>query len=226
LTTKRRRWGTTPTCRLHQEAQRPDGPTPLADRRLARQRERVELLLSTGPGFCPFCPLDRGFWRATCTAVYFDAKPYLPITRGDRFHQLIRTDCVPGGLQWTKFQSTPVRCLEPGQHPAAGPFKRALVEGGIPFTPFGVEDMQASTTASGRPGYGSPSRRWRWGGSRRQFSATRAASRSSGGPAKRSGSTGVRRLRRSDKSNLHQPGGPFEDRQVCERDRRGIVVGS
>ncbi len=32
--------------------------------------------------------------------------------------------------------------LEPDQHPAAKPFKRALVEDGIPFTSFGVEDVQ------------------------------------------------------------------------------------
>lgn len=33
--------------------------------------------------------------------------------------------------------------LEPDQHPAAGPFKRALVEDGIPFTSFGVDDVHA-----------------------------------------------------------------------------------
>ena len=33
--------------------------------------------------------------------------------------------------------------LEPDQHPAAGPFKRALVEDGIPFTSFGIDDVQA-----------------------------------------------------------------------------------
>lgn len=33
--------------------------------------------------------------------------------------------------------------LEPDQHPAAGPFKRALVEDGIPFTSFAVDDVQA-----------------------------------------------------------------------------------
>jgi catechol 2,3-dioxygenase-like lactoylglutathione lyase family enzyme len=33
--------------------------------------------------------------------------------------------------------------LEPDQHPAAGPFKRALVEDGIPYTSFGVDDVQA-----------------------------------------------------------------------------------
>ena len=33
--------------------------------------------------------------------------------------------------------------LEPDEHPAAKPFKRALVEDGIPFTSFGVEDVKA-----------------------------------------------------------------------------------
>jgi catechol 2,3-dioxygenase-like lactoylglutathione lyase family enzyme len=33
--------------------------------------------------------------------------------------------------------------LEPDGHPAAGPFKRALVEDGIPFTSFGVDDVHA-----------------------------------------------------------------------------------
>lgn len=33
--------------------------------------------------------------------------------------------------------------LEPDAHPAAKPFKRALVEDGIPFTSFGVDDIEA-----------------------------------------------------------------------------------
>jgi catechol 2,3-dioxygenase-like lactoylglutathione lyase family enzyme len=33
--------------------------------------------------------------------------------------------------------------LEPDQHPAVGPFKKALVEDGIPFTSFGVADVRA-----------------------------------------------------------------------------------
>jgi catechol 2,3-dioxygenase-like lactoylglutathione lyase family enzyme len=33
--------------------------------------------------------------------------------------------------------------LEPDGHPAAGPFKRALVEDGIPFTAFAVDDIHA-----------------------------------------------------------------------------------
>src|SRR4051812_22596589 len=33
--------------------------------------------------------------------------------------------------------------LEPDSHPAVGPFKRALVADGIPFTSFAVEDVNA-----------------------------------------------------------------------------------
>jgi catechol 2,3-dioxygenase-like lactoylglutathione lyase family enzyme len=33
--------------------------------------------------------------------------------------------------------------LEPDQHPACRPFKQALVEDGIPFTSFGVDDVEA-----------------------------------------------------------------------------------
>ena len=33
--------------------------------------------------------------------------------------------------------------LEPDQHPAAGSYKRALVDDGIPLTSFGVDDVQA-----------------------------------------------------------------------------------
>ena len=33
--------------------------------------------------------------------------------------------------------------LEPDEHPAARPFKRALVEDGIPFTSFAVHDVAA-----------------------------------------------------------------------------------
>jgi catechol 2,3-dioxygenase-like lactoylglutathione lyase family enzyme len=35
--------------------------------------------------------------------------------------------------------------LEPDEHPAAGPFKEALVADGIPFTSFAVADVRAET---------------------------------------------------------------------------------
>ncbi|HEX8511303.1 MAG TPA: VOC family protein [Propionibacteriaceae bacterium] len=37
----------------------------------------------------------------------------------------------------------PQLALEPDEHPAAKPFKSALVEDGIPFTSFAVTDVQA-----------------------------------------------------------------------------------
>ena len=38
----------------------------------------------------------------------------------------------------------PELVLEPDGHPAAPPFKQALVADGIPFTSFGVDDVQAT----------------------------------------------------------------------------------
>jgi catechol 2,3-dioxygenase-like lactoylglutathione lyase family enzyme len=37
----------------------------------------------------------------------------------------------------------PELVLEPDSHPAVGPFKRALMEDGIPFTSFAVDDLHA-----------------------------------------------------------------------------------
>lgn len=36
-------------------------------------------------------------------------------------------------------------CLEPDEHPAARPFKQALVADGIPFTSFAVADVNSET---------------------------------------------------------------------------------
>ncbi|MDN5757766.1 MAG: VOC family protein [Tomitella sp.] len=37
----------------------------------------------------------------------------------------------------------PELVFEPSGHPAVGPFKKALVDDGIPFTSFAVDDVQA-----------------------------------------------------------------------------------
>jgi catechol 2,3-dioxygenase-like lactoylglutathione lyase family enzyme len=42
--------------------------------------------------------------------------------------------------------------LEPDEHPAARPFKEALVADGIPFTSFAVDDVAAETTRLQRLG--------------------------------------------------------------------------
>jgi catechol 2,3-dioxygenase-like lactoylglutathione lyase family enzyme len=46
----------------------------------------------------------------------------------------------------------PELVLEPDEHPAAGPFKAALVRDGIPFTSFAVEDVQREYERLSREG--------------------------------------------------------------------------
>lgn len=57
-----------------------------------------------------------------------------------------KTDIPMGEARWLtvvspeELEGTEL-LLEPDQHPAAGPFKRALVNDGIPFTSFAVDDV-------------------------------------------------------------------------------------
>ena len=65
--------------------------------------------------------------------------------------------------------------LEPDAHPAARPFKAALVEDGIPFTSFAVDDVHAEHERLSRARrHASPSRRPQMGPSRPPSSTTRA----------------------------------------------------
>ena len=57
-----------------------------------------------------------------------------------------KTEIPMGEFRWLTVVSPEDRngtqlVLEPDAHPAAGPFKRALVEDGIPFTSFAVDDV-------------------------------------------------------------------------------------
>jgi catechol 2,3-dioxygenase-like lactoylglutathione lyase family enzyme len=59
-----------------------------------------------------------------------------------------KTDIPTGDARWLTVVSPDDQdgtelLLEPDSHPAAGPFKAALVEDGIPATSFGVDDVQA-----------------------------------------------------------------------------------
>ena len=59
-----------------------------------------------------------------------------------------KTDFPLGKFRWLTVVSPEAQdgtelVLEPDEHPAAKPFKQALVEDGIPFTSFGVADVQA-----------------------------------------------------------------------------------
>jgi len=59
-----------------------------------------------------------------------------------------KTDVPLGEHRWVTVVSPedpdgPELLLEPDEHPAAQPFKHALVADGIPFTSFAVADVQA-----------------------------------------------------------------------------------
>ena len=59
-----------------------------------------------------------------------------------------KTDLPAGGARWLTVVSPgdpdgPELLLEPDGHPAARPFKDALVDDGIPFTSFAVDDVSA-----------------------------------------------------------------------------------
>jgi catechol 2,3-dioxygenase-like lactoylglutathione lyase family enzyme len=59
-----------------------------------------------------------------------------------------KTDIPAGGARWLTVVSPEdpdgtELLLEPDAHPAAKPFKTALVEDGIPVTSFGVDDVHA-----------------------------------------------------------------------------------
>jgi catechol 2,3-dioxygenase-like lactoylglutathione lyase family enzyme len=69
--------------------------------------------------------------------------PKLDIPLGEHRWLTVVSDQDPDGTQLV---------LEPDAHPAAGPFKAALVEDGIPYTSFGVDDVHAEVerlTAAG-----------------------------------------------------------------------------
>ncbi len=62
----------------------------------------------------------------------FECKHDIPL--GEHRWLTVVSPADPGG---------PELVLEPDEHPAARPFKSALVEDGIPFTSFAVDDVHA-----------------------------------------------------------------------------------
>jgi len=86
--------------------------------------------------------------RITLTSVMVDdqAKAFDFYTRVLGFQPAV--DVPLGGHRWLTVVSPAdpegtQLLLEPDEHPAAGPFKAALVEDGIPATSFGVTDVHA-----------------------------------------------------------------------------------
>jgi len=86
--------------------------------------------------------------RINLTSVLVDDQ-----AKAERFYTEIlgflkKNDVPIGDDRWLTVVSPdqpdgPELLLEPDRHPAAGPFKRALVEDGIPFTSFAVDDVAA-----------------------------------------------------------------------------------
>ena len=62
----------------------------------------------------------------------FELKHDIPL--GDRRWLTVTSPGEPEGVELL---------LEPSEHPAVDPFKAALVRDGIPFTMFGVDDIEA-----------------------------------------------------------------------------------
>jgi catechol 2,3-dioxygenase-like lactoylglutathione lyase family enzyme len=76
--------------------------------------------------------------QETALRFYIDAlgfvkKSDIPLGEGVRWLTVVSPE-DPGG---------PELVLEPSSHPAVEPFKSALLEDGIPFTMFTVEDIEA-----------------------------------------------------------------------------------
>jgi catechol 2,3-dioxygenase-like lactoylglutathione lyase family enzyme len=86
--------------------------------------------------------------RIVITSVYVDDQAKALAFYTDILGFVKKTDIPMGESRWLTVVSTGEEdgtelLLEPDGHPAAGPFKQALVEDGIPFTSFGVEDVHA-----------------------------------------------------------------------------------
>ncbi|WP_280267169.1 VOC family protein [Nocardia wallacei] len=86
--------------------------------------------------------------RINVTSVLVDDQ-----AKAERFYTEVlgfvkKTDVPVGDARWLTVVSPQdpdgvELLLEPDGHPAAGPFKKALVEDGIPYTSFAVDDIRA-----------------------------------------------------------------------------------
>jgi catechol 2,3-dioxygenase-like lactoylglutathione lyase family enzyme len=85
--------------------------------------------------------------RITITSVLVDDQEKALRFYTDVLGFVKKTDIDMGEARWLTVVSPDDTegtelLLEPDSHPAARPFKRALVEDGIPFTSFGVDDVR------------------------------------------------------------------------------------
>lgn len=84
--------------------------------------------------------------RIAMTSVYVDDQPKAIEFYTEALGFVKKQDIPMGDHRWLTVVSPeapdgPELVLEPDSHPAAGPFKKALMEDGIPFTSFEVDDV-------------------------------------------------------------------------------------
>lgn len=86
--------------------------------------------------------------RINLTSVYVDDQAKALAFYTDKLGFIKKTDVPAGPARWLTVVSPAdpdgvELLLEPTGHPAAGPFKQALVADGVPFTQFAVDDVYA-----------------------------------------------------------------------------------
>ncbi len=86
--------------------------------------------------------------RIAITSVFVDDQAKALAFYTEKLGFIKKNDVPTGDARWLTVVS-PVHpdgvelLLEPDGHPAAGPFKKALADDGIPFTQFAVDDVYA-----------------------------------------------------------------------------------
>jgi catechol 2,3-dioxygenase-like lactoylglutathione lyase family enzyme len=88
--------------------------------------------------------------RIHLTSVYVDDQAKALAFYTEKLGFLKKDDLPLGEARWLTVVSPAdpdgvELLLEPDGHPAAGPFKQALVVDGIPFTQFAVDDVHVET---------------------------------------------------------------------------------
>ena len=86
--------------------------------------------------------------RINVTSVFVDDQAKALAFYTDVLGFVKKTDVLAGEHRWLTVVSPDAPdgvelLLEPDAHPAARPFKKALVADGMPFTSFAVDDVQA-----------------------------------------------------------------------------------
>ncbi len=95
--------------------------------------------------------------RITVTSVLVDDQEKALRFYTDILGFKVKADIPMGAARWLTVVSPhdpdgTELLLEPDEHPAARPFKEALVADGIPFTSFGVDDVAAEAARLQRLG--------------------------------------------------------------------------